>query len=166
MKFHLPYGSVSTILDAPRREITPEALGSKLANIIRFQGQPRALSVVQHQMLTYRLAQLHCPQHCGYALVHDVAESLTGDCHGLYKTDDFRAFERRVEADLGARGWVLEHTPELKQVDMLACDWEKWLIWGGVFPNTSTQERTFTLLSARARLADWLQAVYTEGMFG
>lgn len=133
--FYLSSGKRCSILEAPEADLSPEVLGAKLERLIRFQGQPRAMSVAEHQCLCAEIASeawgWYSPLTT-WCLVHDVSEAFTGDYHGLYKGAEARKFEDSLEVDLRVRGWELAHSPEVKEVDLFAREVEKYHIWGEI----------------------------------
>ena len=129
MLFYHVNGQRSTIANADEYNVLPQTLEKKLVRIVRFQGQPGALSVADHMRLCWSLAPTYEIRRA--MLTHDLAEVYTGDMHGLYKTESFRQFEERVEDALRARGWFIAHnTPDMKRIDLYALELEKRHIWG------------------------------------
>jgi hypothetical protein len=152
-KFYFLSGARSTIAEAEQADVSAHALGLKLENIIRFQGMPGALSVAEHQVLCYRMAQNMYPYDTITwlgALTHDVGESFTGDYHGLLKTPEQRAVEREIEIALELRGWLFLDSERVKAVDMAALEVEKSIIWGG---------------AQRPYLAGWSELVTKVGAY-
>lgn len=140
MKFYDSQGIERELIDFPDSELGPRWLGCKLGGIRRFQGDPRALTVLQHSILCAQIALKAGLGECvaGWCLTHDLAEALLGDAHGPTKTEAQREAERQVEAVLIMRGWRLPPIGSklVKTVDDCAFKIERQMMWPKVYGRT------------------------------
>lgn len=149
MNFHGHDGNVYHLSNLPVESTRPEYLHAKLSRIYRFQGQPRSFSVAQHLALCAQLAlnakngpNVHIAAMC---LTHDLAEAFLGDWHGRFKVEGQRAYERKMDQELHARGWLMpwetRHT-EVKTYDIQARNIERQHIWPEVYGEPDVQIET------------------------
>jgi hypothetical protein len=112
--------------DPDASQINIQDVALALANICRFAGQiSRFYSVAQHCVNASRIA----PAECSFdALMHDAAESLTGDWPTPLKdaVPSFRDLEYRIEAALAHRfQFQFPLPPAVKVVDLQMLKLEK-----------------------------------------
>lgn len=115
--------------DPSRSEITIEDIAAGLSRECRYAGQlpdyVEIYSVAQHSVLC---SQIVAPEFQLHALLHDAAEAYMGDLTSPLKRlcPDFKAIEKRVEAEIWSRfGLLPDLPPEVKRADYILLHTEK-----------------------------------------
>jgi len=141
MKFHDIDGEIRPLLELSDEYFSPRWLGRKLGGIRRFQGDPRALTVLEHSILCAQEAlavglDIHV---AGWCLTHDLAEAFLGDWHGPSKNAAQHAVELEVDAALILKGWRIPPTGSrlVKMVDDHVYRCERRMMWPKVYGSTS-----------------------------
>lgn len=118
-------GSYFNFLDLSGNHVCIADIANGLANCCRFSGQTRLFySVAQHSVMVSRIVPA---EYAMAGLLHDAAEAYLGDVVRPLKQllPDYRAIEKRIEADIFAKLGVPWPLPEsVKRADrvMLATE--------------------------------------------
>lgn len=142
--------------DAKQADVAPERIAARLANIVRFQGDPLAIDVLAHQMHVRQLA-LNIGMVTDVAaelLIHDIVEAFTGDYNGLVKPAACHELEGNVRRWLYTLGWAAPVTsPAVHLLDKIGMEIE--------IQHMSQGQQ----LHVEYSIPEWVKLVHGYGLF-